>query len=395
MQDLVNKAQENIMKTYASFPIVIERGQGSVLYDFEGKEYLDFVSGIAVNTLGYNNEKLKNAIMNQFSKVHHISNLYLNEPNIKLAEKLVKNTAFDKVFFCNSGAESVEAALKLARKYGSINHGEDRYEIIAMKESFHGRTIGSITVTGQPKYHEGFGPLLPGVKSAKYNDIDSLKSLINEKTCAIVMELVQGESGVKPAEQKYVEEVRKICNENDIALIFDEVQTGIGRTGELFAYNLYGVEPDILCSAKGIAGGIPMGAMMAKDKFAKAFEPGTHASTFGGNPLASAASFVVLEELIDGDLLDNVKKQGVLLKSKLNELKEKYSFVNDVRGYGLMVGMEVEEDKLKPILSKCMEKGLLIASAGINVVRFVPPLIVGEEEVLKAVEIVDASLKEI
>lgn len=395
MQDLVAKGQQYIMRTYASFPVVIEKGKGSLLYDAEGKEYLDFVSGIAVNALGYDNEKLKNAVYDQFSKVHHISNLYLNEPNIKLAEKFVKNTVFDKVFFCNSGTESVEAALKLARKYGSTNHGKDRYEIVAMNHSFHGRTIGSVTVTGQPKYHEGFGPLLPGVKNADYNDIESLKAQINENTCAVIMEVVQGEGGVYPAKREYIEEVRKICTDNDIALIFDEVQTGVGRTGELFAYEIHGVEPDILCTAKGIAGGIPMGAMMAKEKFAEAFEPGNHASTFGGNPIASAAALVVLEELVDNNLLENVKKQGELLKNKLNEMKDKYSVVKDVRGYGLMLGMEVEQEKLKDILNKCTENGLLIISAGTNVVRFVPPLIIKEEEVLKAVEILDKSLEEI
>lgn len=395
LENLVSKGQEFLMRTYASFPVVIERGEGCYLYDLEGKEYLDFVSGIAVNTLGYNNEKLKSAIVDQFSKVHHCSNLYLNEPNIKLAEKIVSNTAFDKVFFCNSGTESIEAALKLARKYGNTKYGDERYEIVAMKNSFHGRTIGSVTVTGQTKYQKGFGPLLPGVKNAVYNDIESLKSLVNDNTCAVVMELVQGEGGVNPAELEYVKEVRKICDEKDIALIFDEVQTGVGRVGKLFAYEIYGVAPDILCTAKGLAGGIPMGAMMAKAEFAKIFEPGSHASTFGGNPLASAASLVVLEELIDNNLLGNVEKQGNRLKSKLNELKSKYEVIKDVRGYGLMIGMEVEEDQLKPILEKCTENGLMIIGAGSNVVRFVPPLIVSEAQIDKAVEILEASLSEL
>lgn len=395
MDKLIQKGQDYIMRTYASFPVVLDRGEGVYLWDKEGKEYLDFVSGIAVNLLGYNNEKLKNAVTEQFSKVHHCSNLYLNEPNINLAEKIVKNTAFDKVFFCNSGAESMEAALKLARKYGSMNHGDERYEIITMKDSFHGRTMGSVTVTGQTKYQKGFGPLIPGVKNAIYNDIESVKELVNDKTCAIVMELVQGEGGVHPSKPEFVEEVRKICTDNDIALIFDEVQTGVGRTGKLFAYEIYGVEPDILCTAKGIAGGIPMGAMMAKSKFADAFEPGNHASTFGGNPLASAASLVVFEELIDNGLLENVEKQGAYLREKLLEIKDKFDVVKDVRGYGLMQGMEVEDESLKPILDKCTENGLLIISAGKNVVRFIPPLIIQKEEIDKAVEILEKSLEEL
>ncbi|MDO5707388.1 MAG: aspartate aminotransferase family protein [Andreesenia angusta] len=395
MKDLVQDGKEYIMRTYASFPIVMDRGEGMYLWDKEGNKYLDFVSGIAVNLLGYDNEKLKNAVNEQFSKIHHCSNLYLNEPNIKLAEKIVKNTSFDKVFFCNSGAESMEAALKLARKYANKNYGEEKIEIITMKDSFHGRTIGSVTVTGQTKYQEGFGPLLPGVKNAIYNDIDSVKELVNDKTCAIVMELVQGEGGINPGKPEFVEEIRKICDENNIVLIFDEVQTGIGRTGDLFLYQRYEIEPDILCTAKGLAGGIPMGAMMAKSEIAKAFEPGNHASTFGGNPLASVAALVVLEELIDNNLLDNVKKQGDILNKRLNEIKDKFDIVKDVRGFGLMQGIEVEQDKLKPILEKAAEKGLLIISAGTNVIRFIPPLIVNEEEINKAMEILEESLKEI
>lgn len=395
MDSLINKGKKYLMNTYASFPVVLEKGEGVYLYDIEGNKYLDFVSGIAVNTLGYNNEKLKSQVIDQFSKIHHCSNLYLNEPNILLAEKIIENTKFDKVFFCNSGAESMEAALKLARKYGNMNHGEERFEIITMKDSFHGRTMGSVTVTGQTKYQKGFGPLIPGVKNAEYNNIDSVKELITDSTCAIVMELVQGEGGVYPAKKEFVEEIRNVCTQKDIALIFDEVQTGIGRTGKLFAYEIYGIEPDILCTAKGIAGGIPMGAMMAKQKFAEAFQPGNHASTFGGNPLASASALVVLEELIDENLIENVEKQGNYLREKLMKTKSKFDCIKEVRGYGLMQGMEVEEEKLKPILNKCTENGLLIISAGRNVIRFIPPLIIEKEDIDKAIDILEKSIEEI
>lgn len=394
MNSIIEKGKDVIMNTYASFPIVLDRGEGCYLYDTDGKEYLDFVAGIAVNTLGYNNRKLEENIVAQFRKMHHCSNLYWTEPTIALAEKLTANSAFDKVFFCNSGTEAIEAGLKLARKYGNLNHGEERYEIITMENSFHGRTFGSVSATGQTKYQKGFGPLLPGVTHVKYNDIEDLKKSVTEKTCAIVVEAVQGEGGVCPAEQEFLKNIRSICDEKDIVLIFDEVQTGIGRTGKLFAYELYDVEPDIICMAKGLAGGIPMGAMMAKDRVASAFEPGNHASTFGGNPLACSAALTVLDELLENDLLENVKVQGKRLRAGLESLREKYSVVEDIRGFGLMLGMAVDAEKVKPIVSACIEKGLLLVGAGANVIRFVPPLIVGEVEIDKAIEILDAAIAE-
>lgn len=394
MKEIIESGKNVIMNTYASFPIVLDRGEGCYVYDTDGKEYLDFVAGIAVNTLGYNNKKLEENIVAQFRKLHHCSNLYWTEPTIALAEKLTQNSAFDKVFFCNSGTEAIEAGLKLSRKYGNMKHGEERYEIITMENSFHGRTFGSVTATGQTKYQKGFGPLLPGVSHVKYNSIEDLKKAVTDKTCAIVVEAIQGEGGVCPAEQEFLENIRDICDEKDIVLVFDEVQTGIGRTGKLFAYEMYGVEPDIICMAKGLAGGIPMGAMMAKDRIASAFEPGNHASTFGGNPLACSAALTVLDELLENGLMENVKAQGERLKKGLEALKEKYSVVEDVRGMGLMQGIAVKPELVKGIVASAIENGLLLVGAGANVIRFVPPLVVGEAEIDKALEIMEKAIAE-
>ncbi|OHW62535.1 acetylornithine aminotransferase [Andreesenia angusta] len=394
MKEIIESGKNVIMNTYASFPIVLDRGEGCYVYDTDGKEYLDFVAGIAVNTLGYNNKKLEENIVAQFRKLHHCSNLYWTEPTIALAEKLTQNSAFDKVFFCNSGTEAIEAGLKLSRKYGNMKHGEERYEIITMENSFHGRTFGSVTATGQTKYQKGFGPLLPGVSHVKYNSIEDLKRAVTDKTCAIVVEAIQGEGGVCPAEQEFLENIRDICDEKDIVLVFDEVQTGIGRTGKLFAYEMYGVEPDIICMAKGLAGGIPMGAMMAKDRIASAFEPGNHASTFGGNPLACSAALTVLDELLENGLMENVKVLGERLKKGLEALKEKYSVVEDVRGMGLMQGIAVKPELVKGIVASAIENGLLLVGAGANVIRFVPPLVVGEAEIDKALEIMEKAIAE-
>lgn len=394
MKEIIESGKNVIMNTYASFPIVLDRGEGCYVYDTDGKEYLDFVAGIAVNTLGYNNKKLEENIVAQFRKLHHCSNLYWTEPTIALAEKLTQNSAFDKVFFCNSGTEAIEAGLKLSRKYGNMKHGEERYEIITMENSFHGRTFGSVTATGQTKYQKGFGPLLPGVSHVKYNSIEDLKKAVTDKTCAIVVEAIQGEGGVCPAEQEFLENIRDICDEKDIVLVFDEVQTGIGRTGKLFAYEMYGVEPDIICMAKGLAGGIPMGAMMAKDRIASAFEPGNHASTFGGNPLACSAALTVLDELLENGLMENVKVLGERLKKGLEALKEKYSVVEDVRGMGLMQGIAVKPELVKGIVASAIENGLLLVGAGANVIRFVPPLVVGEAEIDKALEIMEKAIAE-
>lgn len=393
-QDMLKENKKYIMDTYASFPIALEKGDGSYVWDFEGKKYLDFVAGIAVNCLGYNDSEFIENITEQLKKIQHCSNLYLNKPSIDLAKTLVENSDFDKVFFCNSGAESVEAALKVCRKYGNTKKGENAYEIITMKNSFHGRTLGTITATGQEKYQEGFGPLLPGVKYAEYNNFEALEEMVNENTCAVFLEAIQGEGGVNPANKEYLEKVRKLCDEKDIVMVFDEVQTGIGRTGKLFGYQIHGVKPDVVSLAKGLGGGIPIGAMMAIDKVADVFDRGDHASTFGGNPIATTAGNTVLDRLLNGGLLENVEKQGKYLTEKLEELKKKHSVIKDIRGVGLIQGIELSINGSE-VVGKCIEKGLLLVGAGANVVRFVPPLIITHEEIDEAMDILDKSLAEI
>ncbi len=383
------KGEKYVMHTYNRFPLAFTHGEGMYVYDEDGKKYLDFVAGIAVNSLGHNYKPLVDAISDQASKMIHISNLYYTKPQTELAEKLVNAGSLDKVFYCNSGAESIEAALKLARKYGSKT---GRQEIITMEHSFHGRTFGAVTATGQPHYHEGFGDMLPHIKYAVYNDIESLKNTITDRTVAVLFEPVQGEGGIYPADQKYIEEVRRICTEKDILLIFDEVQCGVGRLGTLFAYQHFNVIPDIMCTAKGIAGGIPCGIMMAKAKVAESFKPGDHASTFGGNPLATAAGNVVVDALLGG-ILDNVKEMGAYLTEKLNGLKAKYSFIKDVRGVGLMQGIELDR-KVGDIVAKSINSGLLLVNAGQFVIRFVPSLIVSKDDIDNAMTILDKVLSE-
>lgn len=380
--------EKYVMKTYSRFPLTFERGEGMYVYDENGKEYLDFVAGIAVNSLGHNHPKLVKAISEQAAKLIHISNLYYSRPQCTLAQKLVENGSLDKVFFCNSGAEAIESALKLARKYGSKT---GRQEIITMHKSFHGRTFGAVTATGQDHYHEGFGDMLPNIKYATFNDFESVKNTVTENTVAILMEPVQGEGGIIPAKKEFLEQVRALCDEKDILLMFDEVQCGVGRLGTLFAYQTYGVVPDVMSTAKGIAGGVPCGLMMAKEKVAEAFVPGDHASTFGGNPLATAAGNVVVDELLGG-LLDNVKEQGAYLREKLEEIAAKHKdLVKEVRGIGLMQGMELTEPA-GDYIAKAIDMGLLLVGAGKYIIRFVPSLIVSKEDIDKAMEILDKAL---
>lgn len=385
------KGEQYIMHTYNRFPLAFTKGEGMYVYDENDKKYLDFVAGIAVNCLGHNYKPLVDCIAKQASKLIHISNLYWTQPQVSLAEKLVKLGSLDKVFFCNSGAEAIEGALKLARKYGSNTGG--RQEIITMYHSFHGRTFGAVTATGQTHYQEGFGDLLPNIKYADFNDIDSLKATITDNTVAVLMEPVQGEGGIIPADKEYLEQVRKLCDEKNILLIFDEIQCGVGRLGTFFAYQYFGVVPDVLCMAKGIAGGIPCGVLMAKADVAKSFNAGDHASTFGGNPLATAAGNVVVDTLTDGGVLDNVKEMGTYLTAQLKNLQAKYSFIKDVRGVGLMQGIELEQT-VGDIVAKCIANGLLLVNAGKNVIRFVPSLIVTKENIDTAIEILDKVLSE-
>lgn len=387
-------AQNYVMNTYSRFDTVFEYGKGSYLFDKNGKKYIDFVGGIAVSALGYSSDSLKNAIKTQADKLLHCSNLYWSEPQMQLAKKLCQNSVFDKAFFCNSGAEANEAALKLAKIYAKKNKMPECCNFIAFKNSFHGRTTGALSLTGQDKYQKNFTPLMQGVKFANYNDIESLKVLLGSDVCAIVLEPVQGEGGIIPADIEFLKEIRQICTKNDIALIFDEVQCGIGRCGALFAHQVYGVEPDIIALAKGLAGGVPIGAMLAKDKFAQAFEPGDHASTFGGNLLAASAANAVIDEVLNGSVLDNVNKMSTYFKNKLNEFKEKYDFVTDIRGLGLMLGMEVDISP-KQIVNAAYKEGLLILSAGANVIRFVPPLVIDKMAADEGFKILDKVMKNI
>lgn len=380
---------EYVMNTYSRFPIVLEKGEGMYVYDENGKKYLDFVAGIAVNSLGHNHKKLTEALYNQAKNLIHVSNLYWTKPQISLAEKIVKASCFSKVFFCNSGAEAIEGALKLSRKYaGLIN--EEKYEIITMVHSFHGRTYGAVTATGQEKYQKGLKPLLPGIKHVPFNDYEALENAVSEKTCAIFIEPLQGEGGIHPASKEYLQKVRKLCDEKDICLVFDEIQCGVGRLGTLFAYEYFEVEPDICVWAKGLAGGVPIGALMATEKIAKGFNPGDHASTFGGNPLATAAGNVVLDELLTG-LLDHVKEMGNYLTEKLLALKDKHSAIIDVRGIGLMQGIELSSPAA-PFISKAIENGLLLVNAGEKIIRFVPSLIVSKEDIDECIVILDKAL---
>ncbi len=383
-----------IMNTYKRLPLVIEKGEGVYLFDENGNKFLDFVAGIAVNCLGYGNKKFIDAVSSQLELFNHCSNIYYNKPQTAVAEMLVENSCFDKVFFCNSGAESIEAALKLCRKFGNSKK-EGCNEIITMKNSFHGRTLGAITATGQEKYQKGLTPLLPNIFYGEYNNLESIKELINENTCAILMEVIQGEGGVIPADKEFLEQIRTLCNEHDILLVFDEVQTGIGRTGKLFAYENYNVEPDIICLAKGLASGIPIGAMMAKEKAAKHFAPGDHASTFGGNPIAMSGAKVVLDEIINQKLLQNVRQVGDYLKAELKVLKMKYpDIILDVRGLGLMLGVECNAPTSE-IISECQKNGLLLIGAGHNVIRFVPPLVISKADVDEAVSVFEKVLMKV
>ncbi|MBC7960528.1 MAG: aspartate aminotransferase family protein [Vallitaleaceae bacterium] len=393
MNELIEQGDAVFTNNCKRYPIVFERGEGVYLYDVEGKKYLDFTSGIAVNALGYKNESLNSALKAQIDRFTHCSNLYWNEAGITAAQKLVEASGLDRVFFCNSGAEANEAAFKMARKYAQKHFGEDKYEIISMKNSFHGRTIATITATGQEKYRKGFGPLLPGIVYGEFNNIENIKSLVTPKTCAILIEIIQGEGGIVSIDPDFLKQVRTLCDEHNIVLIMDEVQTGIGRTGAIFAYQHFGIKPDIVSIAKGIGAGIPLGAIIACDKVATGFEPGDHQATFGGNPLACTAANVVLDALMTTDLLENVKKQGAYLATKLLALKEKKKCIVDTRGMGLMQGIALENCDIPLIVNKCMAAGLLLVGAGANVIRFVPPLIVNEKEIDEAISILEACIE--
>jgi acetylornithine/N-succinyldiaminopimelate aminotransferase len=382
MKKLLEDSARYLMNTYSRFPIVLRKGRGMKVWSSEGKEYLDFVGGVAVNCLGHCHPKVVVAIQKQAQRLIHVSNYYHIEPQIKLAKLLVENSFADKVFFCNSGAEANEAAIKLARRYFREQVGENRFGIITAINSFHGRTLATVSATGQPRFKAGFEPLVPGFTHVDFNDIDAIEKAITGETCAVMIEPIQGEGGVKIPDPDYLRDLRALCDRHEILLIFDEVQTGIGRTGKFFAYEHFGVIPDIMTLAKGLGGGVPIGAMLATDKVAAGFEPGTHASTFGGNPLVCAAAVAAMEVLLeDGFILDQCRRMGKYFQKKLEEIKKEFpSIVADVRGMGLMIGMELTRDG-GPIVKACMEKGLLINCTAGNVLRFIPPLIITEKEI--------------
>jgi len=378
-------SEKYVANTYARFPILLVRGKGTRVWDLEGEEYLDFVSGLAVCNLGHCHPRVVKAIQTQAEKLIHVSNFYYIEPQIQLASLLCKHSFADKVFFCNSGAEANEGAFKLARKYAKEKMGKDRYEIITMERSFHGRTLATLTATGQEKFRKGYEPLMPGFKYVPFNDIGAVKNGINSKTCAVMLEPIQGEGGVNCPSEGYLKALREVCDEKGLLLIFDEVQVGMGRTGKLFAYEHDRVEPDMLTLAKSLAGGVPIGALLIKKEVAGSFEPGDHASTFGGNPLATAAGVAALTTILEEGMLENCEKMGNDFLSQLEEIKKKFPFVKEVRGKGLILGMELKIDG-SSIVKEMLRKKILINCTMGNVLRFLPPLIVAKEEIDRVVK---------
>ncbi|GAQ95497.1 acetylornithine aminotransferase [Thermodesulfovibrio aggregans] len=395
-KEVIELSEKYLIPTYKRFPVVLRKGRGVRVWDINGKEYIDCLAGIAVNVLGHCPRKVVLEVQKQVQRLIHVSNLYYTEPQVKLAKILIENSFADRVFFCNSGTEANEGALKLSRIYMKNKFGEQRHEFIAAENSFHGRSFGSLSVTGQEKYHHGFEPLLPGVKFVPFNDVEAIEKAITDKTCAVILEPIQAEGGVNIPDKNYLKEVREICDKYKILLILDEVQTGIGRTGKLFAYEHFGIEPDIMTLAKGLGGGLPIGAILTKEEIAQAFAPKTHASTFGGNPVACAAAVATLETILeDGYLLDYCQRISKYFMKKLNGLKEKYpEIIKEIRGIGLLIGIELTDSGV-PIVEKCLEKGLLIGLAGDgSVIRFTPPLIIEKDDVDEAVSIFDKALKE-
>ena len=382
-QEIITTAEEHLFHTYNRYQISLDRGEGVHLYDADGKEYVDFGAGIAVFALGYNNKEYNDALKAQIDKLIHTSNYFYNEPAAKAAKAITEVSGMDRVFFTNSGTEAIEGAIKLAKKYAYLKDGSTDHEIIAMQHSFHGRSMGALAVTGNRHYQEAFGPMIPGIKFAQYNNLASVEELVNDKTCAIIFETVQGEGGIYPAKPEVIKGVRKLCDEKGILLILDEIQCGMGRTGTMFAYEQYGVKPDILTVAKALGCGVPVGAFLAREEVAKALVPGDHGTTYGGNPLACAAAVKVLELFKKQNVLDNVKKVSAYLEKKLDEIVAEYDYVVERRGLGLMQGLEINTDvkDLKKVIAACLDNGLILFTAGTNVIRFVPPLVISEADV--------------
>lgn len=393
-QDYIQIAEENLIHTYNRYPVVLERGEGVYLYDVNGKKYLDFGAGIAVFALGYQNKAYNDAIKNQIDHLIHTSNLYYHVPLAEAAQKVRKASQMDRVFFTNSGTEAIEGAIKLARKYAYQKDNQTNHEIIAMQHSFHGRSLGALSVTGNKKYQEAFKPLIGGVKFAEFNHLESVLEQITDRTCAIILEPVQGEGGIYPATLEFLQGIRNICNERDIVLIFDEIQCGMGRTGSMFAWQQYGVKPDIITMAKALGCGIPVGAFAATERVAKAFVPGDHGTTYGGNPLACAAVSTVFDLFEELQLVEHVKETCGYLEAGLDALVEKYDQVKARRGKGFMQGLELTIS-VGDIILKALDLGLIIISAGSNVIRFVPPLVITKENIDEMLSILQEAIQSV
>lgn len=391
-QEYIDTAEQELLHTYNRFSLVLDHGEGVYLYDTDKKAYLDFAAGIAVCALGYSNEAYKNALKDQVDKLLHTSNLYYNVPTIEAAKKALKASGMDRIFFTNSGTEAIEGAIKAAKKYAYTRDGHAGHEIIAMKHSFHGRSIGALSVTGNAHYQEPFAPLMPGVKFAEYNNLESVKELVTDKTCAVIMETVQGEGGIYPADPAFIEGVRRLCDEKDILLILDEIQCGMGRTGEMFAWQHYGVKPDIMTCAKALGCGVPVGAFFLTQRVAdKSLAPGDHGTTYGGNPFVGAAVSAVFDQFKACDILGHVKEVAPYLEQKLDELVEKYDFLVTRRGKGLMQGV-VCKLPVGKVAAAALEQGLIVITAGADVLRFVPPLVIEKQHVDEMIEKLEKAL---
>ena len=394
MKEYIDEAERALLHTYNRFQIVLDHGDGVHLYDMDGKEYLDFCAGIAVFALGYNNQRYNDALKAQIDKLIHTSNYYYNVPAIEAARKMKEVSGMERVFFTNSGAESIEGAIKAARKYAYLKDGTTDHEIIAMEHSFHGRTMGALSVTGNPKYREAFEPMIGNIRFAKMNDFESVLSQVTDKTCAILFETVQGEGGIYPAEEEFMKKVKALCEEKDILLILDEIQCGMGRTGYMYAWQKYGVKPDIMTTAKALGCGVPVGAFLMTEKVAQhSLTSGDHGTTYGGNPLAAAAINVVLDLFRENHIIDNVQKTGAYLEEKLNGLAEKYDVIETRRGIGMMQGL-VFKVPVGPVINKALEKGLILINAGSDIIRFVPPLVITKEDVDQMIGILTESIEE-
>ena len=390
--EIIDIADNYLLHTYNRFGIVLERGEGVRLYDIEGKSYLDFAAGIAVYALGYGNERVNKAIKDQLDKLSHTSNLFYNEPSALASKAICEATGMDRVFFTNSGTEAIEGAIKTALKYSWNKEERDDYEIIAMNGSFHGRSMGSLSVTGNRHYREPFGPGIGHIKFAEYNDLDSVKALISEKTSAIILETLQGEGGIHVAHAAFIEGIRRLCDENGILMILDEIQCGMGRTGTMFAYERYGISPDIMTVAKAVGGGLPVGGFLMKESVAESsMVPGDHGSTYGGNPLCTAAITAVLKEYKDKDIVSHVREIAPYLEKRLDEIKSRHDDITDRRGLGCMQGLEFNHP-VGDIIKKCQDAGLILITAGANVIRLVPPLVIGKEDIDQMYQILDSCI---